>query len=291
MIDFSNCKEIGCTYGGSEKKKRIIYNGDIYLLKFPDPVREKGNSLSYVNNQFSEYIGCKIIKSLGIDTQEVLLGTYVENNKIKIVTACKDFTDENNQLIEFSKLAHSVTKTDSNYSCCIEDVYSVIENSNIINKQDIIEKFWNLFVADTLIGNIDRHLDNWGLLYNIKKDKYIFAPVYDCGSALNPLISEDKKISILNNKADLKSYSYNIASAYFMKGKRISYHEIMEDPCDDLKKAIINIYPKINMDIINKIIDDTPFISEIDKTFYKESIKIRKELIIEKAYKKLENKA
>lgn len=66
---------------------------------------------------------------------------------------------------------------------------------------------------------------------------------------------------------------------------------IMEDPCDDLKKAIINIYPKINMDIINKIIDDTPFISEIDRTFYKESIKIRKELIIEKAYKKLENKA
>ena len=40
-IDFTNCLELPCNYGGSEKKKKIMYEGEIYLLKFPDPIREK----------------------------------------------------------------------------------------------------------------------------------------------------------------------------------------------------------------------------------------------------------
>lgn len=65
MIDFTECEELINTYSGSEKKKKIIYENKIYLLKFPDPIREEGNSLSYMNNQFSEYIGCHIMQSLG----------------------------------------------------------------------------------------------------------------------------------------------------------------------------------------------------------------------------------
>lgn len=41
LISFTNCIEKACSYGGREKKKKIIYNGLEYLLKFPDPIREK----------------------------------------------------------------------------------------------------------------------------------------------------------------------------------------------------------------------------------------------------------
>ena len=34
------------------KKKTLIYNGDKYLVKFPDPVREKNKNISYINNAF-----------------------------------------------------------------------------------------------------------------------------------------------------------------------------------------------------------------------------------------------
>lgn len=34
MIDFTECKKIASTYGGSEKKKKIIYQNEAYLLKF-----------------------------------------------------------------------------------------------------------------------------------------------------------------------------------------------------------------------------------------------------------------
>lgn len=41
MIDFSNATEELNSYRGSEKKKTLIYNNTRYLVKFPDPIREK----------------------------------------------------------------------------------------------------------------------------------------------------------------------------------------------------------------------------------------------------------
>ena len=97
-VDFTNSIEKVCEYGGSEKKKKIIYNGEVYLLKFPDPIREKNMPLSYINNVFSEYIGCKIFESVNIPVQKVILGIYNEKQekevKQKVVVACKDFTNE-----------------------------------------------------------------------------------------------------------------------------------------------------------------------------------------------------
>ena len=108
-INFTNCKELICEYGGSEKKKKIEYNNDLYLLKFPDPICEKDLPLSYMNNVFSEYIGCKIFSSVGIPTQKVIIGTYNEESTImqikkKVVVACRDFTNNNEKLVEFHHL-------------------------------------------------------------------------------------------------------------------------------------------------------------------------------------------
>lgn len=69
MIDFSKGKEVASRYSGSENKKAIIYNNELYMIKFPDPIREQSNELSYKNNHFSEYIGCHIFSSCGISTQ------------------------------------------------------------------------------------------------------------------------------------------------------------------------------------------------------------------------------
>ncbi len=284
MIDFTRCEELINTYSGSEKKKKIVYEGKVYLLKFPDPIREEGNSLSYMNNQFSEYIGCHIMQSLDINAQNTIMGIYKENGMDKVVVACEDFTDEDNKLVEFSKLATSVTKIDNKFKCRIEDVYSIINNSEILsNKEEIIDGFWQMFVGDALIGNPDRHLDNWGLLYNIKNTSYVFSPVYDCGSCLHALLSNDKKEKLLNDKTEMKNVAYNIKSAYSLNNKKIFYSEIFKNPPEDLKKAIINIAPRINMNKIDEIINLVPFINDVDKLFFKESIKIRKELIIDKA--------
>ncbi len=76
MIDFTNAKEVFNNYKGSEKKKTLVYNKKRYLVKFPDPIREKNKNISYINNAYSEYIGSNIFKIIGIDTQNTILGKY-----------------------------------------------------------------------------------------------------------------------------------------------------------------------------------------------------------------------
>ena len=46
MIDFTNAIEEFNNCRGSEKKKTLIYNSRKYLVKFPDPVREKNKNIS-----------------------------------------------------------------------------------------------------------------------------------------------------------------------------------------------------------------------------------------------------
>ena len=47
MLDFTNAIEEINYYKGSEKKKTLVYEGKKYLVKFPDPIREKGKNISY----------------------------------------------------------------------------------------------------------------------------------------------------------------------------------------------------------------------------------------------------
>ena len=74
LINFNEAKEIPPEYNGSEKKKTMIFNGEKYLVKFPDSNRSPKLNVSYINNVFSEYIGSKIFELIGIKTQKVELG-------------------------------------------------------------------------------------------------------------------------------------------------------------------------------------------------------------------------
>lgn len=213
----------------------------------------------------------------------------MEDNKEKIVVACKDFTNEEKILVEFTSLGNSITNTDKVYSACIEDIYAIINNSEIKNKKEIIASFWDLFVADALIGNPDRHLDNVGLLYNKNTGDYKFSPVYDCGSSLHALLSYEKKEELLKDDTEFKNTCYNVFSVYKLNGKKVFYNEIFKNPPEDLKQAILRIVPRINMDKINKIIDDTETLLPLEKNFIKKSIKIKKEEILDRAYHNISN--
>ena len=53
-------------------------------------------------------------------------------------------------------------------------------------------RYNDLVEIDCLIGNEDRHNGNWGFLKNIKDEKLVFAPIYDCGSCLFSVYTDEK---------------------------------------------------------------------------------------------------
>ncbi|MGF6990414.1 hypothetical protein M2150_001675 [Lachnospiraceae bacterium PM6-15] len=77
MIDFTNCKinELKMFNGANGKKISVVYEGENYMLKFP-PKNKNVPQGSYINSCYSEYVSCEISASLGVETQEVLLGSY-----------------------------------------------------------------------------------------------------------------------------------------------------------------------------------------------------------------------
>ncbi len=282
MINFTNCKEELNNYKGSEKKKTLIYENKKYLVKFPDPIREKNKNISYINNAFSEYIGSNIFKIVGFPTQNTILGIYKYNEKEKIVCACEDFTDSNKILYEFENIALS-TNPDKKIETELSDILNVLDENKIIYSTKIKEKFWDMFIIDALIGNTDRHNGNWGFLVDNKTNKIEFAPIYDCGSCLNPMIDDDEIEKLQEN--EIKNLAINCYSCLKENGKKINYMTYIRDTKNkECNKAIIRVFKNINMDEINKFIDEVSCMSNIRKEFYKEILNIRYK-IIEEVYK------
>ncbi|MCI8352397.1 MAG: CtkA family protein [Clostridia bacterium] len=279
MINFTNAVEEFNNYKGSEKKKTLIYNKKKYLVKFPDPIREKNKNISYINNAFSEYIGSNVFKIIGFDVQNTILGKYEYNGKEKIVCACEDFTNDDNVLYEFENLALS-TNPDKKIETELKDILEVIEESKMIDTEETKQKFWDMFVIDSLIGNTDRHNGNWGFLLNKNTGKVKLSPIYDCGSALNPML-EDNEIERIN-ETELKNLSINCYSCLKENGKKINcmeYIKKMEN--EECNNAIKRLFLNINIDEINTFIENVECMSGVRKDFYKKIIAMRYEIIKE----------
>lgn len=272
MIDFTNAIEEFNKYKGSEKKKTLIYDSKRYLVKFPDPIREKNKNISYINNAYSEYVGSNIFRIVGFKVQNTILGKYKYNGNDKIVCACEDFTNEENELYEFESIALS-SNPDKKIGTEVEDIMEVIKTNKMICS-DTSKMFWKMFIIDALIGNTDRHNGNWGFLINVKTQKIEFSPIYDCGSCLNPLL-EDTEIEKLDEIA-IKNLAINCYSCLRENGKRINYinyiKKMKNKECND---AIKEIFLDIKINEINKFIDEIEGISNIRKAFYKSIINYR----------------
>lgn len=286
-LDFTNAKEVLNEYLGSEKKKTMILDDIQYLVKFPDPNRSSKLQISYINNVFSEYIGSKVFESLGFNVQEVFLGRYFLNGNERIVCACKDFTVKDKKLIEFEKLENA--SVDPNpFKRELKDIFHIIEaNQYDINKDIFKNFFWDMFIVDCLIGNRDRHNGNFGFLKDNITKRYEIAPIYDCGSCLNSTLTDEEMEEYLPNKSKMLDFIKNTPSAIKIDGSKLNYNNFINSLSnDDCNKALLRVYPDINMEEINLIINDIDCISEVRKEFYKEIIKGNYEQVLTPAYKK-----
>lgn len=291
-MDFTNYldEHIPKFYGGGNgNKKAIRINSQIYMLKFPPFEKKKQR---YTNSCISEYIACHIFASLGFDTQETSLGTVNYRGKEKIVVACKDFTAIGVRLQEFAEIKNGcLNSSNSGYGTELEGVLEAINEQEIYSPQELSKFFWDMFIADALLGNFDRHNGNWGFLINDYTLQVKLAPIYDCGSCLYPQMDDELMKTVLQDENELLSRIYVFPnSALKLNGNKINYYTFINS-CGDkaCNAALLRIYPKIDMNQIYDIIEATPFISELQKRFYKTCITRRYELILTPAYSQLQS--
>ncbi len=290
MIDFTGLPVRNKTYAGANGSKiSVIYNEEQYMLKFPT-APSKNKEMSYTNGCVSEYIGCHIFESIGLPVQKTLLGIYTRNGRQKIVVACKDFTASGLVLQDFASLKNTMIDSIHNgYGTELSDILMTLEAQTAIDPQVLTDWFWDIFIVDALIGNWDRHNGNWGFLYNNNTDEITLAPVYDCGSCLFPQADEEIMRKTLENPSerDLRVFEIPL-SGIKINGQKIRYFDFLSSLQNkDCNKALQRILPRIDMIKINEIVEETPFISDLQKAFYKTMLKERKERILDFSYQKL----
>ena len=290
MIDFTDLPVRNKTYAGANGSKiSVLYNNELYMLKFP-AVPAINKQMSYANGCVSEYLGCHIFESVGIPVQKTLLGTYTKNGKQKIVVACKDFTVGGLVLQDFASLKNTIIDSVHNgYGTELSDIVKTLEEQTAIDPKVLTEWFWDMFIVDALIGNWDRHNGNWGFLYNTVTDEITLAPVYDCGSCLFPQADEEIMQKTLDDPAELEVRIFERPlSGIKMNGQKIQYFKFISSlENEDCNKALKRILPKIDIEKIYAIVDETPFISDLQKEFYKTMLRERKERILDFSYQKL----
>ncbi len=286
MIDFTGLPTRKKAYAGANGGKiAIVYEGEQYMLKFP-PQPTKNKEMSYTNSCISEYLGSHIFEIIGIPVQETILGTYIVNGKEKIVVACKDFTSHDTVIQDFASLKNTLINSGhSGYGTEISELLEAIEEQSAVNPSELKKRFWDMFIVDALIGNWDRHNGNWGFLYNSRTDEISIAPVYDCGSCLYPQANEGIMKKTLEDSAEMDFRIFEIPlSGIKQDGKKIRYYDFISSlQYEDCNAALKRITPRIDMGRINALIDETPYISELQKTFYKKMLAERKEKILVKS--------
>lgn len=293
LIDFTELPVRKKTYAGANGSKLcVMYQDTPYMLKFP-AAPSKNKEISYANGCIAEYLGCHIFDLVGIPVQETLLGLYRKGGKEKIVVACRDFTSPGVVLQDFASLKNTIIDSGHNgYGTELSEVLNTIEEQQAIDPVLLLDRFWDMFIVDALIGNWDRHNGNWGFLYDTQTDQMTLAPVYDCGSCLYPQADEAIMRLVLENQAERHTRVFNIPmSGLKMNNQKINYFQFLTSlQNEDCNRALKRMVPRIDMATINQMIEETPFITALQKQFYRTMLQERKTCILDYALKQLEKR-
>lgn len=286
MIDFTDMPIRKKAYAGANGGKiAVMYEGEQYMLKFP-PHPKRNKEMSYTHSCISEYLGSHIFDIVGIPVQQTLLGIYRVNGKEKVVVACKDFTTYETVLQDFASLKNTLIDSGhSGYGTELSEIIEAIEEQSFIDPVTLREHFWDMFIVDALIGNWDRHNGNWGFLYNNRSDEISIAPIYACGSCLYPQADDTVMEMTLNDPAEMDFRIFEIpVSGIRMNGEKIRYFDFISSLQNrDCNAALERIVPRIDMQRIAALVNDTSYASDLQKLFYLTMLKERKEKILDKS--------
>lgn len=280
-IDFSEYELNGKYYGGSERKEGISVDGENYMIKF-----QKHTAFGKRNNHVSEFIGSHIFEICGFETHKTYLG-YRHGEE---VVACKDFNVQGKQFVPFNDVGESTLDQDKEtYQYDYEDIMEMLrDNLKLTNVQETISMFWRIYIMDALLGNFDRHGTNWGFL---KEDnKYTIAPIFDNGSCLFPnLVDEAEMEEIMKSEVETDKRIYKFSTSQIkLNGIKSSYFEVINSlQFEECNEALRYVVAKLDMNKAEKLINETPLISETQRLFYKHILTARYDKILLSSFEKL----
>lgn len=146
---------------------------------------------------------------------------------------------------------------------------------DVLNHYDFLEELFDMIIYDALIGNTDRHQDNFGFLLINKNKKRKFAPLYDNASSLGRELPEERMNQCLQNEQQFEAY-INRADTYIRWGwstkRKTKHFRLIQELLNEYPIYVLNSIQKVKLltdERIENIISEVPdlIMSDIQKAF------------------------
>ena len=257
MKDFSSWKEYTGASEGSGRSEKVWLvnpeNDDIGLFKF--------TKTEETTEHISEKVATELAQLIGIECMKVDIGVY--DSRIGSLSYKINVDDEN--LIEGVRLINKYYpyyNPDTLYDEEKNERYSLEMILGSLQEYDFRMDFLKIVIFDFLIGNTDRHQNNWAIL---QKDKEMqLCPLYDNGSSLCCYIQEEQIDSYLGNDkvrfgSLVNSKSTSRISIDKHRKKEPTHLQVLiylrDHYYDDIIDMITKISYTINKDSVGRILD------------------------------------
>lgn len=218
LVDFSSWKTYeGFAEGSGRSEKQWLQSTDgrIGLFKWPktDPITKRSTY-----EHISEHLAHQIANIINISTAEVDIGEY--DNRIGSMSYLLNGKNEELREGAWFILGRHPGYDPNRLLDTETGKYYSLDNFLEISSDETLRRFWiDMMVFDYLIGNPDRHQNNWAFIVPIEdRNKSIIrvrpCPLYDNGSSLCCYINDlqieqylGNDILRMNSLIDTKSRS------------------------------------------------------------------------------------
>ncbi|ASA21977.1 HipA domain-containing protein [Paenibacillus donghaensis] len=315
IIDISDWKyEKKLNASGSKEKRwyRNPQNDRLYLFKLPISL----TSDSWINikessgEMRSEKIASEIGSILGLNTHNVEIASLKVDTEIiddydlkvekirddKIYGAlCCSFLEDNESLIEGADMIMDFDHTYDRKKLRGEyEIYSYDLLMNVFSKYGFLDDLKKMIIFDTLIGNTDRHQDNFGIIRNEVDKRIRFAPFYDNSSSLGRELTESRILLLAKDTQAFNAYIHGKKASSLIRWGNLEKNEKLN--AFVFFKKVMEISPELikyhkmlyqlTDSKIDKLIFEIPSVmTEVQQLFVSKVLKIRRDILLKEFLK------
>lgn len=241
-VDISSWKYENINVSGSKEKRwyRSLDTNQLALFKLPismtsDSSIGLGESTGEV---WSEKICSEIGNYIGFPTHNVDIGALVIDDEAiefyglngkgvqsgdKVFGAlCWSFLNEDkDSLVEGADMIMDFDETyDREILQGKREIYNFDLLYRLFGENNILDHLFQMIIFDTLIGNTDRHQDNFGVIRDEETGQQKFAPLYDNSSSLGREMNEERIKLMLRDQKMFDSYIFGNKSSTLIRWEK-----------------------------------------------------------------------
>ncbi|MBY9081017.1 HipA domain-containing protein [Paenibacillus sp. CGMCC 1.18879] len=310
IIDISSWQFEDLYVSGSKEKRwyRNPTDNKLHLFKLPVSLTSDTwtNLNEYSGEMWSEKIASEIGNALGLCIHEVNIASLKVTDEVinhygldpkRLVqdnihgALCTSFLKEGQEsLIEGADMIMEYDFTyDRNKLRGDAEVYSFDLLFRLFNDYGFLPHLFNMIIFDILIGNTDRHQDNFGIIRNEATNDVRFAPFYDNASSLGREMTGRRVSLIIEDAPMFNAYLHGKKSSSLIKWGDITNFEKLNMfvlfkkivSCAPQIKDYIRMLEVLSDNIIDGIINQvSEVMSENQKTFVSKVLKARRDLLL-----------